>query len=277
MGLFSINYSKAGPGVPKNGPKKKPFFLFWEIFFRKFWKLVPLNIVYFLLCLPIITIGPATAGFTKVIRNFSQEKHAFVWSDFFEAFMKNLKQALPVGIFDVLVTASIVLGFQIYPAMAEQNSFYYVPYVLSISIGIILLIMHFYIYLMIVTVDLPLKNIFKNAFILSCVAIKKNLITLVCVVLVIGGVFALSWYVSMFFLLLYPLIALSLAQMIICFNSYPVIQKYIINPYYEERGEQNPETRYLQPLDEEEVVFTDKGGSEAPIKGQQSRKGKIIS
>lgn len=47
------------------------------------------------------------------------------------------------------------------------------------------------------------------------------------------------------------------------FICYPVIQKYIVNPYYEERGERNPE---LGPITEEDIaenaVFVDRGGSE---------------
>lgn len=276
MGIFGGNYTKAGPGVDKNAPKKRSFFLFWEIYFRKFWKLLGLNMVYFLICIPIVTIGPATAGLTKVLRNYSQEKNSFLWSDFFEAFKKNFKQALPVGLIDVFVVVSLFLGFQVYPSLASGNKLYYVPYIISISVAITLLMMHFYIYLMIVTVNIPLKNIFKNSFILTCVAIKKNIITLICVALVMGGIFALAFYISIFFLLLYPLFALSLTQLIICFNSYPVIQKYIINPYYETSGEQNPETRYSLPA-EDETLFTDKGGSETPIKIANPGKGKTIS
>ena len=36
-------YSKKGLGTP---PQKKPFFKYWEIFGRKFWKLIELNMLY---------------------------------------------------------------------------------------------------------------------------------------------------------------------------------------------------------------------------------------
>ena len=66
----------------------------------------------------------------------------------------------------------------------------------------------------------------------------------------------------------------------IIFNSYPLIQKYVIDPYYAEQGKDNPEYDYLKPLDEDESVFTDKGGEEAPIEGKSAKKkkkGKTIS
>ena len=40
MGFLQANYNKPGAGVRKNAPQKKEFVLFFEIYFRKFWKLV---------------------------------------------------------------------------------------------------------------------------------------------------------------------------------------------------------------------------------------------
>lgn len=75
FGLF--NYSKPGPGVDKNGPKKKRFFLFFELYFRKFWKMIELNLLFLVCCIPIVTIGPAIAGMTYVLRNYALGKAHF--------------------------------------------------------------------------------------------------------------------------------------------------------------------------------------------------------
>lgn len=47
MGLFGGNWSAPGPGVDKDAPKKKGVFLYFEIFLRKFWNILHLNVVYF--------------------------------------------------------------------------------------------------------------------------------------------------------------------------------------------------------------------------------------
>lgn len=52
MGLFN-NYTKPGPGVSKDAPKKKGIFLYLELFWRKFSKLISLNILYFICSLPM--------------------------------------------------------------------------------------------------------------------------------------------------------------------------------------------------------------------------------
>ena len=88
MSLFS-KYDEPGRGIPKAPVEKKGFFKFMEIYGRRGWKLVQLNLIYLLALIPIVTFGPATAAMTKVCRNWSQERNAFVWVDFWEAFRKN--------------------------------------------------------------------------------------------------------------------------------------------------------------------------------------------
>lgn len=51
MGLFN-GYMKEGPGVSKNAPEKHRFFLFFELFGRKFSKLIQLNLIMVLCLLP---------------------------------------------------------------------------------------------------------------------------------------------------------------------------------------------------------------------------------
>lgn len=56
MGIFNSNYSKPGPGISKDAPKKKGLSLFYEIFFRKFWKLIQLNLLYLLTIIPTFAV-----------------------------------------------------------------------------------------------------------------------------------------------------------------------------------------------------------------------------
>lgn len=56
MGLFN-SYLKEGPGVSKNAPKKKGIFLFFEVLYRKFFKLVKANVIYVLESIPFLAIG----------------------------------------------------------------------------------------------------------------------------------------------------------------------------------------------------------------------------
>lgn len=275
MSLFGLNdYTKAGPGVAKNAPKKKPFFEFFELYFRKFWKLLELNLLTVLFCIPVVTIGPAIAGMTRVLRNYRLEKNAFIFHDFWKGFSGNLKQSIPIGLLDILFAVSAYAALQVYPAMYKNSGsiIYIILCVISISFALTLLMMNFYIFPMIVATDLSLANIIKNSFFLTCVGLKKNIITLliaVFIVLLLGAMIILHPLSA----IIIPIWPISFLGFLIMFNSYPLIQKYVIDPYYEERGESNPEYAYLEPLDEEDAIFTDMGGKEAPVASSKEKSG----
>ncbi len=274
------NYEKAGRGVEKNAPKKKAFFAFFELYFRYGWRLVRLNIMTFIFCIPIVTIGPAIAGMTKVLRNYTLDKSAFMFHEFWKGFSNNWKQSLPIGLLDTLFAISAAAALYVYPRMGDaavqqggSGTIYTVLCVISVSFAVTLFMMNFYIMPMIIATDLKLKDIVKNSFFLTCIALKKNLITL----LIVAVTVFLLILTDMGVFLLVPLWAISFLGFVIMFNSYPQIQKYVIDPYYEERGMDNPEYDYLKPLSAEESVFTDMGGKEAPMEGKKKKKGKIIS
>ncbi len=284
MALFGYDYEKAGRGVAKNAPKKKAFFEFFELYFRYAWRLIKLNLLTFIFCIPVVTIGPALAGASKVMRKFSLDKSSFIFHDFWDGFTKEWKQSLPIGLLDTLFAVSAAAAFYVYPRMAEaakaagsSGTIYNVLCVISISFALTLFMMNFYIFPMIVSTELTLKKIIKNSFYLTCLALKKNFITLISVAAVVAVLIVLC-FSNMLALLFIPFWAITFIGFIIMFNSYPQIQKYVINPYYEEKGMDNPEYDYLKPLSAEDSVFTDRGGEEIPMEGKnKKKKGKIIS
>ena len=166
MGLFHNSYESAGAGIAKDEPKKKPFFRFWEIVWRKLGKLVGVNLVYTLFLLPgligiislftmkseklsylmagfcllvqAILIGPSMAGMTKVLRNFSQERHAYVWYDYITALKRNFKQSVVVGVFDSVMLVCVACGVYVYPQLISSmnNNLIYVPFVLMYTVAL---------------------------------------------------------------------------------------------------------------------------------------------
>jgi len=304
LGIFRKDYESAGSGIAKNS-HKKGIKLFFEILGVRFWKIIEVNLLYTIFYLPILfaftffayvnnkTIamilggimllafliiwGPATSGVFKIMKNFSQDKHSFIISDFTQTFKSNFKYASIIGVVDLLFLTSITAGVWVYPALAEQtgSKLMYICLAVSLSVGISFIMMNFYMFPMLVSTDLSLKNIFKNSFALMFVELKRNIVTL----LITGAITALLIFLVLFvnfaFIYILPFFPFAFNVFIICFNSYPVIQKYVINPYYEEKGEINPEL--AGNTSSEEVLFEDKGGSEKPIESRKKKKGKTIS
>ncbi len=306
MGLFK-GYENAGRGIPKYGPKKKGVPLFFDIFFRKMGSLVWLNLLYFIFWLPLylsififsfvdsitlktvlliamfvlfaIFIGPASAGMTKVLRLFVIEKHSYVARDFFRGFRENFKKGLVVGLLDVLMALSAFSAYNTYPiwAISLDNKLFYIPMILTMSVALVVLLMNYYIYLMMVATDLSMKNLFKNAFALAFASLKQNIFSTFFVILFAFTMFI--FYIAMppLALLVIPFFPMALTGLIVCFNCYPVIQRYVINPFYDSIGEINPELTDGTENIEEETLFEDMGGKEQPIEKRKKGKGKRIS
>ena len=115
FGLF--NYEKEGPGIEKNAPKKRAPIVFFEIYGRKFWQLFYANLLFLLTNILVVTRGLADVGLCKITRNFAREKHAFVREDFFETIKKNWRQALPIGIINLVVIALLIFKEKISPRL----------------------------------------------------------------------------------------------------------------------------------------------------------------
>lgn len=268
MGLFT-NYNSTGPGVPKKAPQKKMIFRFFDAFKNKFWTLMYINLIYVLFCIPIVTFGPATAAMTSLMRNIYLEKPQFVFHDFWAAFKKNFKQSFFIGIVDVAAISLAVYAYFFFSTNIDADN-YQLYYALTMAAEVIFLMMNFFIYPQIVALDLKLPAILKNSLIFAFINLKGNLIALA---LFIGYIILVMFF---------PFIMLPLALampfgflgLVVMFCCYPAIQRIIINPFYEARGERNPE---LPEEDDGEALFEDMGGKEAPIKFKKEKShGKII-
>lgn len=281
-GFFGMgNYNKAGSGIAKDNQSKGRLKLFFEILGVRIWKLFALNLIYLIACIPVVTVGPATAGMIKVLKNYSIDKNAYVWLDFIESYKKNFFKALVIGIVDLIAYFGLISGYFIYSTLAldpeRTSTIYYVLFIVTISVGFMFTIMNYYIYLMLVSTDLSVKNIVKNAVALTFLSPKNNGIALLSNIILPIIMFLLIKLNLQFFILLFIFPA-SFIGFIVCFCCYPVVQKYVINPYYESRGEQNPESPVIVNNEDEDVIFEDMGGKEKPVEiKKKSRKGKIIS
>ncbi len=274
MALKFFDYQSSGKGVAKAAPQKKPFFRYFEIFGRKFWKIIELNMLFILFSLPIVTFGASMAAMTHVMRKFILEQPCFLFEEFFTAFKKNFKQSVAIGIVDVLTLVSVgILLFNLVFGQGLPDG-YLVYLCIFVGTASIFFMMHFYIYLEIVALNLKMKAILKNALLLVFLGVKRNFITLLINLVIITLILLFLPY-SIFVVIFFPLGFMCFTTVFIC---YPVIQKFIVNPYYEERGERNPE---LPPVsneesEAEEAVFTDMGGSEQEIKVAPKSHGKVI-
>ncbi len=200
----------------------------------------PDYISIFILVVSVFITGPATAGFVFVLRNLQRREHAWVLSDFWEQFKKNYWQGVAIGCTDMIAYIALYIAFGFYmfvmpTEMAQMGTF--IP---SIASGIIVAITavftwaHFYIYTMMVTFELKLKDLFKNAFIFALGKMPLNLFITAIIALLAAGAMYLFALSTAILAIIMGLIGLSLIGFIIVFSSYPTIDKLMLKKAQEQ-------------------------------------------
>lgn len=231
-GLWNFfDRSQPGPGVSKNAPKKRRFFLFWEVFYRKFWSLVLLNLLFVLSCIPIVTIGPALAGFSYVLRHYARGEHSFLWMDYRDAFKENWKQSVAVNLLSAAAFVVLGIALYFYKHFLTQNLLVLVPYTLCLGAFLILLFMQYYLYALLVSYRLSFRQLLKDAVAFAFVGLWWNLlITAVLGAFVFTAVILFLLFpaqVVLVLLFLAPLILISFFGLIVAFIVWPIIDKYM--------------------------------------------------
>jgi len=223
MKLFFLDYNKEGPGVEKNAPPKEGLELFFDIFAREFTSLVKLNILFIISCIPIITIGPAIGAMTSVTITMVQDKPSDLFYDFREAFKKNWKSSFLTSVL-LSIIILILLGSVIF-YMRSDGLIYNVMISFTIVIIMLLGISTIYIYPMIVRIELPLKVVLKNAFLLGVACINHSFITLVLCLAILEGCILFAPFTLPIILLF----TFSVISFITSFCAWSGIKKYIVN------------------------------------------------
>lgn len=121
-----------------------------------------------------------------------------------------------------------------------------VGFALVVLLAVVFIFMNFYIWPLIITVNMPLKQIYNNSLRLAFIGIRDNLICLLFNVLLMGVLssflfFAQEWFilVAVVELLLGAMLLPSFQSLLVQCFAFPVITEYIIEPYYKQHPEED--------------------------------------
>ncbi len=268
-------YTREGAGVYKNGPQKSAFRRFWEIFGTKWTSLLRANLLCVLLSLPLVTNGLGEAGLTYITRNAARGKFAYPVHDFFKTVRRTWKRALPVGLINLF--AWLIFGYNTYFYLSSlffradgsvAPSTHWLMLALNLIGMLLLTFMNYYIPMMLVTFDLTVKQMYKNAFMFALHNFKSNLGIFCIVSAVVATVLLPFLFVdyriwAAVLLLIYVLIYPAFRSLLIQFSIFPYIKKTMIDPYYEKHPEADKKEMRALNLDvedEDDAVFEDGKG-----------------
>ncbi|HHT65182.1 MAG: YesL family protein [Caldicoprobacterales bacterium] len=252
------------PELKKEDVKGSRFKLFTTVLSVRFWQLMQLNLLYsifwipafllnfahavmmqetgqvisipfFLLMIPCLMLtGPATAAVSYIIRNWARDEHAWVWSDFKDAWKENWKQGLFVMLMNGIFFLLSNIGIYFYGYRFEESGsflFLYMKYFMFLFI-LMIAMMNMFIFPMIVTYRLKLKDIIRNAFILTMVKLPFTFLIFL---------FSAAWVVlSLAFLASLPFFVVGLTFPALIILSYVnwIFDIYINNRIMEQEQEQ---------------------------------------
>ncbi|HAL73843.1 MAG TPA: hypothetical protein DCM45_01975 [Clostridiales bacterium] len=225
--------------------------------------------------LSLIITGPVHAGFTYILRNYSREEHAFIWMDFKEHLAKNFKQSLLSGLISFIVTVVILFNFAFY-LNTEINLGIFRTLLLSIITIILLIwsIMQMYVYPMMVTFQLTLKQIYKNSLLFSIMRLPVNVALLIVSILLVFGIplilFMIGTNITFFIAIVYYLfLAFGVNLLMTNFFVYRGIDKYMIQKI-KAAEEMNEEDAAESPADEQASQTESDSEEDQPAKEDEN-------
>lgn len=239
-------------GIAKNGAEKRGFINFFILFFRGYGKLMYCGFLTLLFNLLIIPSGLGEVGQARIARIAVRDRHSF-GSDYFEAIKKNWKLALVSGLINNIIF--IFSAMSLYTMITNKDAGN--PLMLIITAFALLLItfIKYYTSPIMLTFNVTMGQLYKNAIILSFAGFWRNILILVLHIsahIVILLPLLIDIYVGTgIAICLYLLLMPAFMSFATQYNVYPVMFKYMIAPFMEKHPGEGTETLHELGLLEE--------------------------
>ena len=194
------------------------------------------------LCLTVLlllTFGPVNCGCAHILRSAVRRSPIFLIKDFFGTIRKNLRQALILGVFDILFMIVIVFDIAVFFRNYNYSFFYTIAFFFSLGVALIYLFARQYMYLLCITFDLSVFKIIKNSVILAFLGFKRNILALLAQAFFIYLIYLMiaTGVLAALGVVLPVVFYFGFAMFTSYYASYKVVKKYMIDPYYDEAKE----------------------------------------
>lgn len=131
-----------------------------------------LNIVAALGAVVFLNIG--MSGVTSVVRYIYTDKEFSPFKTFVKGIKENWLKFLVHGIFFYFLSAVSYASIVLYYNGTKTNSLFWVPLVITALISLLMLFVSYYLNIMTVTMNINMKNIYRNCMLFSFGELKNN-------------------------------------------------------------------------------------------------------
>ena len=163
--------------------------------------MILLDILTLVLCLPVVTIGPALTALFYVTMKIVRDEEGYVFRGFFKSFKQNFKQGF---LLELIVAAAVfILYFDIRVVnnwMAENNSLLIrLLFFALIGFALICTVTVVYIFPVLAKFDNPTKKVLVNSVMMAVRHLPNSV--LMVVVIVAAGVSVYIYPIMIFFVI----------------------------------------------------------------------------
>ncbi len=191
-------------------------------------------VFYGLALLVFVTFGLVNVGTTYILRNIVRGEPIFMWSDFWYAIKRNIKQGIIFGIIDLFISLMLVYDLFFFKSNMGSNTMLMIFYFLSFGMIFIYFFMRMYTYLMMITFDLSIFKLLKNSVFFAILGIKRNIMCLIGIALTLLVNFLIYSWLPPIGIILPFVFTIALCAFISVYCAYPKIKEIMIDPYYKE-------------------------------------------
>ncbi|PLS01071.1 YesL family protein [Neobacillus cucumis] len=155
-----------------------------------------LNLLWVLMCLPIVTIFPATAALFGVVREWVLKQDSSVFRSFFKCYKENFKQSFPLGLLWMVLMALFYMNFTVISQLGSMGKMFFTP--LLFLGGLLFIFVSAFLFPVMVHYRLNWINLLKNSLIL---AISYLPFTLLVIAVLLAMAAAFFWQPITFLLI----------------------------------------------------------------------------
>jgi uncharacterized membrane protein YesL len=188
-------------------------------FLSKICDILFLSVIWVLLCIPIITIGPANTALYYATVKVIRRERGYLFREFFKSFRANFKRAAIVGV--ILTIMFAILSFDLlysWGSLGGDSNMGSIMFGIFVAITFLLMCFSTYVFPVLSRFDMTIKQLIKAACFMS---MKHLPYTLLMVLVTIAA------FVGVFFIPILIFIVPATAAFVNSFLMERVLKKYI--------------------------------------------------
>lgn len=146
-------------------------------FLNKVADLMWLNILTFVCCIPVITVGPALTALHYMALKIARDEECYITKDYFKSFKLNLRQGILIWLIEVVVIALLVGDFLI--LRYSTISFGQPMKIILAVVAVIVLFTFTFVYPVLSKFDNTVMRTIKNAFFIGILQFPKTILMMI--------------------------------------------------------------------------------------------------